>query len=137
MELNDLLRAGANVSVTVSLEDLKQLFKEVAGAFRPLKPFPPPRNIDPAKRYCSGWVSTRPPCETESERDISIPILSAAANAICEATWKRSARAGNPVAGERNNPRTVTTPSKIHSKCYALLFATRSRRQEDYSFIKT
>lgn len=31
MELNDLLRTGTNVSVTLSLEDLKQLFKEVAG----------------------------------------------------------------------------------------------------------
>lgn len=31
MELKDLLRAGTNVSVTVSLDDLKQLFKEVAG----------------------------------------------------------------------------------------------------------
>ena len=32
MELKDLLRTGTNVSVTVSLEDLKQLFKEVAGS---------------------------------------------------------------------------------------------------------
>lgn len=31
MELKDLLRTGINVSVTVSLEDLKQLFQEVAG----------------------------------------------------------------------------------------------------------
>lgn len=45
MELNDLLRAGANVSVTVSLEDLKQLFKEVAGSLPTVEP------ISPAEEY--------------------------------------------------------------------------------------
>ena len=31
MELKDLLQTGANVSLTVSLNDLKELFKEVVG----------------------------------------------------------------------------------------------------------
>lgn len=31
MELKDLLQTGAHVSLTVTLNDLKQLFKEIAG----------------------------------------------------------------------------------------------------------
>ncbi len=45
MELNDLLRTGANVNVTVSLEDLKQLFKEVAGNL------PTAETLSPAEEY--------------------------------------------------------------------------------------
>lgn len=45
MELNDLLRAGTNVSVTVSLEDLKQLFTEVAGNI------PTAETLSPAEEY--------------------------------------------------------------------------------------
>ena len=45
MELKDLLQAGTNVSVTVSLEDLKQLFKEVAGSV------PTTEALSPAEEY--------------------------------------------------------------------------------------
>ena len=45
MELKDLLRTGMNVSVTVSLEDLKQLFKEVAGSL------PTAETLSPAEEY--------------------------------------------------------------------------------------
>lgn len=45
MELNDLLRTGTNVSVTVSLEDLKQLFKEMAGRT------PTAETLSPAEEY--------------------------------------------------------------------------------------
>ena len=45
MELNDLLRAGTNVSVTVSVEDLKQLFQEVAGNL------PTAETLSPAEEY--------------------------------------------------------------------------------------
>lgn len=45
MELNDLLRTGTNVSVTVSLEDLKQLFKDVAGNV------PTAETLSPAEEY--------------------------------------------------------------------------------------
>lgn len=47
MELNDLLRTGTNVNVTVSLEDLKQLFKEVAGSV------PTAETLSPAEEYWS------------------------------------------------------------------------------------
>ena len=45
MELKDLLQAGTNVSVTVSLEDLKQLFQEVAGNV------PTAEALSPAEEY--------------------------------------------------------------------------------------
>ena len=45
MELDDLLRTGTNVSVTVSLEDLKQLFQEVAGSL------PTAETHSPAEEY--------------------------------------------------------------------------------------
>lgn len=45
MNYSDLLRAGTNVSVTVSLEDLKQLFKEVAGSA------PTAETLSPAEEY--------------------------------------------------------------------------------------
>ena len=45
MELNDLLRTGTNVSVPVSLEDLKQLFREVAGSV------PTTETLSPAEEY--------------------------------------------------------------------------------------
>lgn len=45
MELKDLLRAGTNVSVTVSLDDLKQLFKEVAEST------PTAEALSPAEEY--------------------------------------------------------------------------------------
>ena len=45
MELNDLLRTGTNVSVTVRLEDLKQLFREVAGRV------PTTETLSPAEEY--------------------------------------------------------------------------------------
>ena len=45
MNYRDLLRTGTNVSVTVSLEDLKQLFKEVAGNL------PTAEALSPAEEY--------------------------------------------------------------------------------------
>lgn len=45
MELKDLLQAGTNVSVTVSMEDLKQLFQEVAGNA------PTAEALSPAEEY--------------------------------------------------------------------------------------
>ncbi|WP_259317610.1 hypothetical protein [Alistipes indistinctus] len=45
MNYRDLLRTGANVNVTVSLEDLKQLFKEVAGNL------PTAETLSPAEEY--------------------------------------------------------------------------------------
>ena len=47
MNYRDLLRTGANVNVTVSLEDLKQLFKEVAGNL------PTAETLSPAEEYWS------------------------------------------------------------------------------------
>lgn len=37
MNYRDLLESGANVSVTVNLDDLKEIFKEVAGGLKPTK----------------------------------------------------------------------------------------------------
>ena len=42
MKLNELIRSGANVSVTVNLDDLREIFKEVAGGLKPAKQEPPP-----------------------------------------------------------------------------------------------
>ena len=42
MNYRDLLESGANVSVTVKLDDLKEIFKEVAGGLKPAKQEPPP-----------------------------------------------------------------------------------------------
>lgn len=45
MNYRDLLQTGTNVSVTVSLEDLKQLFKEVAGSL------PTAETLSPVEEY--------------------------------------------------------------------------------------
>ena len=45
IELKDLLRTGTNVSVTVSLEDLKKLFQEVAGSL------PTAKTLSPDEEY--------------------------------------------------------------------------------------
>jgi len=45
MNYQDLLESGANVSVTVKLDDLKAIFKEVAGNLRPPKNEPPPEEF--------------------------------------------------------------------------------------------
>ena len=45
MKLNELIRSGANVSVTVNLEDLREIFKEVAGGLKPVKQEPPPEEF--------------------------------------------------------------------------------------------
>ena len=42
MSYRDLLESGANVSITVKLDDLKEIFKEVAAGFRLAKSDPPP-----------------------------------------------------------------------------------------------
>lgn len=42
MNYRDLLESGANVSVTVKLDDLKAIFKEVARGLKPAKQEPPP-----------------------------------------------------------------------------------------------
>ena len=41
MNYKALLESGANVSVTVNLDDLKAIFKEVAGGFNPARQEPP------------------------------------------------------------------------------------------------
>jgi len=45
MKYRELLESGANVSVTVKLDDLKEIFKEVAGGLKPLKADPPPEEF--------------------------------------------------------------------------------------------
>lgn len=45
MKYKELLESGANVSVTVKLDDLKEIFKEVAGGLRPVKQEPPPEEF--------------------------------------------------------------------------------------------
>lgn len=39
------MESGTNVSVTVSLDDLKEIFKEVAGNLKPAKQEPPPEEF--------------------------------------------------------------------------------------------
>lgn len=36
MNFRDLLNSGANVSITLKLEDLREIFKEVAGVLKPV-----------------------------------------------------------------------------------------------------
>jgi len=45
MNYRDLLESGANVSVTVKLDDLKAIFKEVAGGMKLVKQEPPPQEF--------------------------------------------------------------------------------------------
>ena len=53
MKLNELIRSGANVSVTVNLEDLREIFKEVAGNLKPVKQEPPPEEFLSRKEVLS------------------------------------------------------------------------------------
>lgn len=46
MSLKDLLQSGANLSLTVSLDDLRQLFKEITGNTTP-------QNEPPAEKFLS------------------------------------------------------------------------------------
>ncbi|MCC8087778.1 MAG: DNA-binding protein [Rikenellaceae bacterium] len=45
MNVKDLIRSGANVSVTVGLEDLREIFKEVAGTLKPVRQEPLPEEF--------------------------------------------------------------------------------------------
>ena len=45
MNYRDLLESGANVSVTVKLDDLKAIFKEVAGSLKPARQEPSPEEF--------------------------------------------------------------------------------------------
>lgn len=45
MKYKDLLESGANVSVTVKLDDLKEIFKEVAGSLKPVMQGPLPEEF--------------------------------------------------------------------------------------------
>lgn len=36
MSFRELLESGANISITVKLDDLKEIFKEVAGGIKPI-----------------------------------------------------------------------------------------------------
>jgi predicted DNA-binding transcriptional regulator AlpA len=45
MNYRDLLESGANVSVTVKLDDLKAIFKEVAGGLKLARQAPPPEEF--------------------------------------------------------------------------------------------
>jgi hypothetical protein len=53
MNYRDLLESGANVSVTVKLDDLKAIFKEVAGDLKPAKSEPPPEEFISRKEVLS------------------------------------------------------------------------------------
>ena len=53
MNYRDLLNSGANVSVTVNLEDLREIFKEVAGNLKPAKQEPPPEEFLSRKEVLS------------------------------------------------------------------------------------
>lgn len=53
MNYRDLLNSGANVSVTVGLEDLREIFKEVAGGLKPAKVDPPPEEFLSRKEVLS------------------------------------------------------------------------------------
>ena len=45
MKYRELLESGANVSVTVKLDDLREIFKEMAGGLKPVKQEPPPEEF--------------------------------------------------------------------------------------------
>jgi predicted DNA-binding transcriptional regulator AlpA len=45
MNYRDLLESGANVSVTVKLDDLKTIFKEVVGDLKHARQEPPPEEF--------------------------------------------------------------------------------------------
>ena len=45
MNYRDLLESGVNVSLTVKLDDLKAIFKEVAGGLKSAKQEPPPEEF--------------------------------------------------------------------------------------------
>lgn len=45
MNYKELLESGANVSVTVKLDDLKQIFREVDDGLKPMKQEPPPEEF--------------------------------------------------------------------------------------------
>lgn len=53
MKYKDLLESGANVSVTVKLDDLKEIFKEVAGGLKPASQEPPPEEFLSRKEVLS------------------------------------------------------------------------------------
>lgn len=53
MKYKELLESGANVSVTVKLDDLREIFKEVAGNLKPVKQEPPPEEFLSRKEVLS------------------------------------------------------------------------------------
>ena len=53
MNLKDLLESGADVSVTVKLDDLREIFKEVAGGLKPIRQEPLPEEFLSRKEVLS------------------------------------------------------------------------------------
>lgn len=45
MSLKDLLESGANVTVAVKLDDLREILKEAAGSLKPVRQEPPPEEF--------------------------------------------------------------------------------------------
>ena len=44
MSLKDLLESGANITVAVKLDDLREILKEAAGSLKPVRQEPPPQS---------------------------------------------------------------------------------------------
>ena len=53
MNLKDLLESGADVSVTVTLDDLREIFKEVVGGLKPIRQEPLPEEFLSRKEVLS------------------------------------------------------------------------------------
>ena len=45
MSLKDLLESGANITVAVKLDDLREILKEAAGSLKPVRQEPPPEEF--------------------------------------------------------------------------------------------
>lgn len=52
MNYRDLLNSGANVSVTLKLEDLREIFREMAGSLKAVPKDPPSEEFLAVKRFC-------------------------------------------------------------------------------------
>ena len=53
MSLKDLLESGANITVAVKLDDLREILKEAAGSLKPVRQEPPPEEFLSRKEVLS------------------------------------------------------------------------------------
>ena len=94
MSFRELLESGANVSVTVKLDDLRTIFKEAAGTIRLTPDEPPTEEFLSRKEVLPFLKSTLPRFGAGRKPGTSNRARSAVANVTDERRSRRSAQAG-------------------------------------------